>query len=121
MKLILITGGSKGLGKSLVEQYLEDGFEVVEFSRSGQSKSHVSCDFSQPEGAAAIMEKKISTLAQQKYSEVILINNVSTLDPIGPIADFSPAEWLNHINISFSSVVVTSGIFMKHFQSHDCK
>ena len=41
MKLSIISGGSKGLGAALVEYYRDNEYEVIEFSRSGNTKYNV--------------------------------------------------------------------------------
>ena len=121
MKLSLITGGSRGLGKALANKYEKEGFEVYEFSRSGELERHVLTDFSSPIGAATILGAKFSDLAEKDYSEIVLINNAGTLEPIGPIAEFDADAWIDNININLNSAVVASGMFFKHFQNHPCK
>ncbi len=121
MKLVLITGGSKGLGRSLTEKYLSEDFEVYEFSRTGRAKSHIKCDFSFPVNSAKIIDETLYGLSNQDYSEIILINNVGRVNPIGPISEYEADQWINHININFSASIITSGIFIKHFQGFPCK
>lgn len=120
MKLAIITGGSKGLGKALVEQFETAGYTVVEFSRSGTSKVSIPCDFRAYESAAHIVDQQLSTLAQKKYTEVVLVNNVATISPIGPISDYTPEEYAENININFLSTIMVSGVFTKYFQAHTC-
>ncbi len=121
MKLALITGGSKGLGKSLSEKYLNEGFEVREFSRSGKSANSIRCDFSSPEDSAQIINETLSELSRRDFSRIDLINNIGTLNPIGPISEFEIESWIDHININLTSSVMMSGIFVKHFQNHSGK
>ena len=121
MKLALIAGGSRGLGKALVDRYEEDGFEVYEFSRSGESGSHVVCDFSSPAAAAQILEKKLSELAKKDYAEIVLMNNAGTVHPIGPIAGHDAASWIDNININLNSAIIATGIFTRHFQNLSAK
>jgi len=115
MKLALITGGSKGLGKALVELYADLGWEVREFSRSGAGSNHVDCDFSDASGCAAVLQLTFAELATRSWSEVVLINNVGTLDPIGPVALTEPVLWRAHIQINISSCVTAAGLFLKTF------
>ncbi|MCJ8272841.1 MAG: SDR family NAD(P)-dependent oxidoreductase, partial [Psychrosphaera sp.] len=114
-KLALITGGSKGLGKSLVEQYLNEGWTVREFSRSGDSPRHIDCDFANPTGSASVIAKAFQTLASNDWTEVVLINNVGTINPIGPISMDDPAQWQDNIQINLNSCILSTGLFLKHF------
>ena len=121
MKLSLITGGSRGLGRALSHTFEKEGFDVYDFSRSGTSERHVLTDFSSPVGAATIIENKLSDLAKNDYSDIVLINNAGTLDPIGPIAEFDPDSWIDNININLNSAIIASGMFIKYFQNHACQ
>lgn len=121
MKLALITGGSKGLGKSLMEKFLHEGFKVHEFSRSGKSENNIWCDFTDPEKAAQIIGDALFNLSDIGYSEIYLINNAGTIDPTGPITEFKTKDWIDNININLNSAIITSGKFIKHFQHHSCK
>lgn len=115
MKLALITGGSKGLGKALVELYLDLGWEVREFSRSGVGQSHVDCDFSDAVESAAVLEQTFTELSAHEWTDVVLINNVGTLDPIGPLELTESASWPTHIQINISSWVSATGLFLQRF------
>jgi len=120
MKLAIITGGSKGLGKALVKQFEAGDYTVVEFSRSGAGRTGIPCDFKDYENAARIVSQQLSTLAQQQYTEVVLVNNVATISPIGPISDYSPEEYADNITINFLSTIMVSGLFTKFFQAQPC-
>jgi NAD(P)-dependent dehydrogenase (short-subunit alcohol dehydrogenase family) len=120
MKIVLITGGSKGLGKSLVHKYLENDYKVIEFSRSGHSKDNLKCDFTDHQSFPKIFSSTLSEIEKSKTSEIVLINNAGTIEPIGPISEFKIQDWINHINTNFTSAVITTGLFIKHFQSMPC-
>jgi len=48
-KLTFIAGGSKGLGAQLVNTFMAQNHQTIEFSRSGSGDGHVQCDFSHTE------------------------------------------------------------------------
>lgn len=121
MKLAMITGGSRGLGEALVEIYKNEDFEVIEFSRSGGSASHLHCDFSNPEEAAETIDEVFSGIKKADYAEVLLINNAGTIEPIGPIANYDVNSWITNIDINFNSAIIASGLFLKHFQRYAYK
>ena len=117
MKLALITGGSKGLGKALVEIFAENEWEVREFSRTGSSEHHISCDFSHPAESISIINEAFAELSTRSWSEIVLINNVGTLQPIGPICLDDPEDWQNNIQINLNSCINSTGLFIKHFDN----
>ncbi|CAI9113388.1 OLC1v1013981C1 [Oldenlandia corymbosa var. corymbosa] len=99
----LVTGGTKGIGRAIVEELAQLGATVHTFSRNesdlnellqewssnGFKVSGSVCDASSRDLRIQVMEK-ISSLFQGKLN--ILINNVGTC--VGkPAADFTPEEY----------------------------
>lgn len=121
MKLAIISGGSKGLGAELVKQYAQQGFEIVEFSRSGNTSYSKNVDLSDLTAANKVISETLETLSQHQYSEIIAINNAAMLSPIGPLSDSHTNDWITNINASFTSAIVFMGNFVKYFQTHDCR
>ena len=119
MKLAVVTGGSKGLGQALCEVYLKKGWQVWELSRSGQNDYSITCDFSDRDKAAAIVDDVLGDLSTESWEEVVLFNNVADLNPIGPLDTSDPQSWFRHIDINWASIVLCSGMFCKHFQTLD--
>lgn len=117
LNLAIITGGSKGLGKALVELYRAKGWTVKEFSRSGVGSESIQCDFADAVSSEAVMDKAFAELAQQPWSRVVLINNAGTLNPIGPVELSNPNDWRSNIQINLNSAIMATGLFLKHFES----
>ena len=115
MKLALITGGSKGLGKGLVDIYLENCWEVREFSRSGDSVQHISCDFSDAEKSATVLSNAFLALDAVQWTEIVLINNAGMLHPIGPINMYEPKDWDTNLQVNINACVLTTGLFIQYF------
>lgn len=127
MKLAIITGGSKGLGKALCEKYLSQGWNVVEFSRSGTSDSSVKADLSDPKAAAKIFSETFATLKaeassqQESFDEIIAIHNVGTVNPIAQVNDLSADGVEHNFNINLSSGVMFAQCAVDAFQDTPCK
>lgn len=117
MKLALITGGSKGLGAALVERYTLAGWQVREYSRSGVGAHHIDCDFAEQAQSTAILAQTFAELATHAWTQIVLINNVGTLDPMGPIELSEARAWQTHLQINLSACVTATGLFLQHFGS----
>jgi benzil reductase ((S)-benzoin forming) len=115
VKLALITGGSRGLGKSLVQWYLRDGWTVKEFSRSGRSEVHIDCDISDGQQTLAVMGETFAQLSQKPWSRVVLINNAGALNPIGPIENTEELHWQQNVQINLTGTISATGLFIKYF------
>ncbi|WP_395377184.1 SDR family NAD(P)-dependent oxidoreductase [Marinicella sp. W31] len=118
MQLAIVTGGSKGLGEALCQLYIEKNWQVWELSRSGKNDYSITCDFSDREKAATIVDDVFGDLATEDWERVVLFNNVADLNPIGPLDTSTPESWFRHIDVNWASVVLSCGLFSKHFQQH---
>jgi NAD(P)-dependent dehydrogenase (short-subunit alcohol dehydrogenase family) len=81
---ILITGGTSGLGRSLVKQFLENGYTVCTLSRNADSEkiqnknySFLQCDLADLSEVKRVAEE----LVQMKQTFDVLINNAGILSP----------------------------------------
>lgn len=121
MKLAIITGGSKGLGKALVDLFDQKGWMVRELSRSGDSQYHIDCDFSDALSSAKALNDAFKALSEQQFDEIVLINNVGTVNPIGPIHLDKPDDWQANIQINLNACIMATGLFIQYFSEQSGK
>jgi 3-oxoacyl-[acyl-carrier protein] reductase len=101
----LITGGSQGLGRHIVEAFLSEGANVVFCARTaadvgrtqselaprlkpGQQLIGLACDIADPAGVAALFAR-----AAQLGRLHAVVNNAGIYGPIGPTEDVTLADW----------------------------
>lgn len=106
MKLVIVTGGSRGLGAALCEMYAGAGRQVVEFSRTAPHPFSVHVDLSDPGRAVEVFEKTIVPLGDLSISEVVAVSNAAMLGPVGPVERSSPLDIMAHIHVGVTSVVL---------------
>ncbi len=121
MKLAIITGGSKGLGKALVDLLSNDGWDVVELSRSGESEYSVWCDFSNVESVNQISTSLFPTLAENHWNEVVLISNAGDVSPIAQVSNLSSPEIVKNLSINQASSFTIISQFMSAFRNHNIR
>jgi len=120
MKLVIVTGGSKGLGKALVEQYvLNEDWHVVELSRSGMSKCNIHCDLSDVKSITSLSTSLFIKLAGNEWDEVVYINNAGDLKPISSISSLNPVEIERNISINQISPFILLSAFMGNFRCYE--
>ncbi|MFT5195423.1 MAG: benzil reductase ((S)-benzoin forming) [Cellvibrionaceae bacterium] len=120
MKLAIITGGSRGLGASLAMQCKNDGFTVVDLSRSGTSAESVHIDLAKPETLNDVVPQLFTKLAGQSCEEVIFFNNAGMINPVGIVSDKAEDDVLANINVNFTSAILVMRHFIGAFQTVDC-
>jgi len=107
LALNLITGGSRGLGLALVQQLLQEGERVIEFSRSAPHPFSVRADLSEPLAFASTVAATLAALDRSALEGGIrIIHNAGLIEPIGPAAGQAPAAQLANLNANLCSAVL---------------
>lgn len=91
---VLVTGSSRGIGRSITKKLLEDGHEVIGTSRSSdhefsniESYRHMICDFSNSGEV-----EKLSKIFQEDIFPEVLVNNAGMFEEAQ--FDISDEDWL---------------------------
>jgi len=102
-RVALVTGGSQGIGRAIVERLLREGAHVAFCGRSHESLAAVRDELSVigPEVLAlqadVTSESDVQRLVGgtlERFSRLdILVNNAGVYGPIGPVWENDPAEW----------------------------
>jgi NAD(P)-dependent dehydrogenase (short-subunit alcohol dehydrogenase family) len=125
----IVTGGSQGLGRVIVESFLAEGANVVFCARNesdvhrveaeltatlkpGQKLRGFVCDVSKPDSVADFFEKARGVLGQL----CILVNNAGVYGPIGASEDVDFAQWQGAIEVNLYGVFHTCRAVMPMFK-----
>lgn len=126
----IITGGSQGLGRVIVESFLAEGANVVFCARSesdvrrvegeltvtlkpGQKLRGFACDVAKPDSVAHLFKQSLAALGQLN----VLVNNAGIYGPIGPSEDVNFAEWQSAIEVNLYGVFHTCRAVMPMFKA----
>ena len=100
-KIAIVTGGSRGLGKAMVTELLDKGYDVISLARkkaelSNPALKQVHADLSKNFDWSTIH------VDFSQYDEALLINNAGMIGPVKPIwkQSFDEIAALNHLNIT---------------------
>lgn len=121
MRLAIITGGSKGLGLALCQQFEARGYRVLEFSRTAPHAYSVRADLASPEAYAQVVVTAVASLKDDLLEELLVINNAGTLTPIGPASGQSQHAVLANLNTNFTSAILGLSQVMARFQQTPCR
>ena len=117
MGLALITGGSRGLGAALCDEYRSRDWSVMEFSRFG---SGVHIDLTDTHDAADVFGAAFSDLPAHAIDEIVVINNAAMLGPVGPVARVAHEDIQAHIDLNVVSGILLARAFAAALQERDC-
>ncbi|MES2806881.1 MAG: SDR family oxidoreductase [Bacteroidota bacterium] len=106
-QVALVTGGTKGIGKSIADKLSSKGAQVVVTARTAPQENtngyhFIAADHTLPESAEAIAKEIL-----EKYGRIdIIVNNAgANLSPGGGFDTLSDEHWYNDWQINFMSVV----------------
>lgn len=116
MKQFFITGSSRGIGKALCEEALQDNRSFVTGIARGDSLSnerynHVSLDLSDPSSASAF---KFPAL--QNPELIVLINNAGTLGTVARAGDQQDNGIVQAINVNVTSLAILTNNFINAYR-----
>lgn len=116
MKVLIITGGSKGIGKSLVNKYHKEGYLVHSIARSKikniDGVFHHAFDLSDSTGAAIKLKEIVTNIDLNTISNITLINNAGSLGEISNIENNNTDSIQKTIALNLSTPLVLSGLFI---------
>lgn len=102
MKTVLVTGGSRGIGKAIVQKFANEGYNVIlDYAKSDDAAFAVAKEFANviPYKADVSVKREVNELvafAEERFKKIdILINNAG-ISSTGLIQDLSESE-LNRI------------------------
>jgi len=116
MKIAILTGGSKGLGKELLTLLETAGWLVHEVSRSGDSAAHISCDLSDVEQTRDMIHFLLDPISTEPVDEIILINNAAVLLPIVRFSNIHEEEVLRSVHTNVVAPLLIVREFMQQFR-----
>lgn len=123
-KVLLITGGSKGIGKALLDKFLHEGFLCVSFSRSSSKINNdnlkeVFVDLSDNQNLLSEFQKTIEGIDFTDCRQLVLINNAGVINPIDSVGNLSNIDVLDSFSVNLLSPILLTNIFAELFQVHN--
>lgn len=116
MKVAFITGGSRGLGKALVEKLYEEHWTVHEFSRTGKTPYSTKVDLAHPEKAIKTVEEVFFSFREKTIEELLLVSNAGVLTPIEFVSRLTARELINNLNVNIVSAIGLMQRFVEMFR-----
>ena len=109
-KVVLITGGSKGIGKAAAIRFYELGYKVAICSKTKDELDDVAtkvnglavfCDVRCPDHV-----KKLFEIVMKRYERIdVLVNCAGILGPSGHLEDNSISDWKDTIDVNLLGTV----------------
>lgn len=124
-KIVIITGGSKGIGHGIAEVYHKNGYRVISISRTTLKKEYAveqyPCDLTDLQQLEKTITEIFSHLDKANTSILTLFNNAGSLGTVNTLENISAENISNTIQINLTAPLVVSSLFIKFTKGWDCK
>jgi len=124
-KIVIITGGTKGLGLGLANEYHKNGYRVISIARSKKEKLYseeqYKCDLSNINNIEVTINEIFSHIDRNNTKILTLINNAGDLGTVNTIENLSPKEINYTISVNLTAPLILSSLFINNSKDWDCK
>ncbi len=117
-KVLIITGGSKGIGKGIISAYVANDYHIISISRtvnqelSEKGVTQIAFDLTQTNEIAQQIQEIFHLLNATEIKKITLINNAGSLGQIGPLETLDTAKILEAVNLNTITPILTSAAFV---------
>ncbi|MDO6601004.1 (S)-benzoin forming benzil reductase [Tenacibaculum sp. 1_MG-2023] len=116
MNTIIITGGSKGIGKALAKKYATENYKVYSLSRSIvdlQNVTQISVDLSNLQETTKTFKMLFEEIQKQEISSITLVNNAGRLGTISNLENIDAEDIAKTMQLNTTTPLILSSLFIK--------
>lgn len=122
--IVIITGGSKGIGKALAEKYAQEHYKVFSLARSiadVDKATQIPVDLSNLSETTKAFTMLLDSLENEDISSLTLINNAGRLGTIANLENISTEDIAMTIQLNTTTPLVLSSMFIEFSKNVSCK
>lgn len=121
-EILIITGGSKGIGRGIIASYLSNGTSVFAISRTVNTEltkkgvTQIALDLTQTNQLEATLINIFNLLDKAKLRKITLINNAGTLGSVATLDRLNPDIIEKTIRLNTTVPFILGSLFINYFK-----
>ncbi len=122
--ILIVTGGSKGIGKALIQKYQQEKYTVFSLARTIidiQNVTQTSVDLSNFKEAKDAFQMLLDEIKKLEILSVTLVNNAGRLGTIANLENITSDDLQESILINTTIPLLFSGLFIRSLSLFNCK
>ncbi|EMY3553498.1 SDR family NAD(P)-dependent oxidoreductase [Flavobacterium psychrophilum] len=125
-KILIITGGNKGIGSGIVWAYKNNDYQIISIARTlnlsleYKEVRQIILDLSKTEDLENTFSQILNTIDENTIKRIIFINNAGTLGKIGRLENNSSSDIQNAIQVNTITPFLLTSLFLKETQNWNC-
>jgi benzil reductase ((S)-benzoin forming) len=118
-KILIITGGSKGIGNGIISAYLANHYHIISISRTinkelaNKGVTQIQLDLTHTDLIGMELSRIFSLLDPTKIERITLINNAGTLGQVNTIDNIQGETIEKAVRLNTITPLVSSSMFIK--------
>ena len=124
MNILIITGGSNGIGKAIAQKYTLENFTVFSISRSKTTEvnyQQIAADLSNILEAVKAIQTVFSKIKNDKITSITLLNNAGSLGEVNTVGNLDSEKIKQTIQLNTTTPLVLSNEFIRLTKQLNCK
>jgi benzil reductase ((S)-benzoin forming) len=125
-KVLIITGGSKGIGNGITKEYKKKGYRIFSISRTTYDNKNfdkveqIQFDLSTSKNIEDILPGIFKLLNKDKTERITLINNAATLGNTGRFENNSVTDIEKTIQLNIVAPLILTAAFLRFTAGWEC-
>jgi benzil reductase ((S)-benzoin forming) len=125
--IIIITGGSKGIGKGIIEAYQTNGYRIFSIARTegefvnDKGIIQFQADLIDEGAVKDVLPQIFRQLDHKKIKRIVLFNNAGTLGEIGRIENLTAESILSAVKLNTITPLLLISAFIKLTKEWACE
>lgn len=126
-KVVLVTGGSKGIGRAIAEAFAVEGAKVAISARGAEELQRAATEISQSSGTDVIgvaadmlkaedITRMVDQVVNQFGTVHVLVNNAGGVGAFAPFEDIADQDWLEIFTFNLLSAVRATRAVLPHMK-----